>query len=131
MGSQGYHDWDDLTAEASSVYALGHGGLIENVLIAVREPGTERVVARYFFSHDIEEGRKCWDIARLYMQRGPEGLPEFVHLPHNWNNDAEIGLIRRLAPKVHSPPEIDRESGTAPSAHEPDEQFSSDFQPLP
>jgi hypothetical protein len=110
------HDWADLIAEACSMYAPGSGGLKENIMIAVRKPGTDEVIARYFFAHDIEEGKKYWTIARLYMQQGHDALPEFSHPPRDWNNDAEVSLIRRLAPKVQWPPDIDLESRTAPNS---------------
>lgn len=98
------------------MYAPGSGGLKENIMIAVRKPGTDEVIARYFFAHDIEEGKKYWTIARLYMQQGHDALPEFSHPPRDWNNDAEVSLIRRLAPKVQWPPDIDLESRTAPNS---------------
>ncbi|MDH0649321.1 hypothetical protein N5D31_21190 [Pseudomonas sp. GD03867] len=113
------YDWDNLIAEASSVYApMGNGGLIENVTIAVRKPGTDEIIDRLFFTHDIELGKQYWAIAQLFMQQGPEALPKFVHPPRDWNNDAEISFIRRLAPKVKWPEAIDLESRTAPAAGE-------------
>ncbi|WP_460415882.1 DUF6708 domain-containing protein [Pseudomonas sp. microsymbiont 2] len=113
------YDWDDLIAEACSVYApMGNGGLIENVTIAVRKPGTDEIIDRLFFTHDIELGKQYWAIAQLFMQQGPEALPKFVHPPRDWNNDAEISFIRRLAPKVKWPEAIDLESRTAPAAGE-------------
>lgn len=112
------HDWDDLVAEACSVYVPGHGGLIENIMIAVHKPGTDDVIARYFFAHDIEEGTKYWALVRLYMQQGPQSLPDFVHPPRDWNNDNEVSLIRRFAPKVQWPKEMDVESRSAPSTGE-------------
>jgi hypothetical protein len=112
------HDWEDLIAEACSVYLPGHGGLIENVYIAIRSPGTDNVIARYFFAHDIEKGEKYWALARLYMQQGPQSLPDFVHPPHDWSNEFEISPVRRLAPKVQWPIEMDLESRSAPSVGE-------------
>jgi hypothetical protein len=109
------HAWEDLKAEACSVYAPGHGGLIENIVIAAHKPGTDQVIARYFFAHDIHNGEHYWAIARLFMQDGPDALPEFEKPARDWNNDAEVGFPRRLAPKVKWPADIDYESRTAPT----------------
>ena len=109
------HAWDDLKAEACRVYAPGHGGLIENIVIAAHKPGTNEVIARYFFAHDIHNGEHYWAIARLFMQQGPDAMPEFENRPRNWNNDTEAGFPRRLAPKVNWPADIDLESRTAPT----------------
>jgi hypothetical protein len=112
------HAWDDLRAEACRVYAPGHGGLIENIVIAAHRPGTNEVIARYFFAHDIHNGEHYWAIARLFMQQGPDALPEFEKCPRDWNSDAEVGFPRRLAPKVKWPPDMDLESRTAPTSEE-------------
>ncbi|WP_317246675.1 MULTISPECIES: DUF6708 domain-containing protein [Pseudomonas] len=73
------YDWDDLTAEVYSIYApLGYGGLLENVMISVRKPGTDEVIDRVFFTSDIEQGKQYWAITRLFMQQGAEALPDFV-----------------------------------------------------
>lgn len=59
------YDWKDLIAEACSVYApMGNGGLVENVLIAVRKPGTDAIIDRLFFTHSIEDGKQYWEIIR-------------------------------------------------------------------
>jgi hypothetical protein len=109
------HAWDDLKAEACSVYAPGHGGLIQNIVIAAHKPGTEEVIARYFFAHDLHHGEQCWAIARLFMQQGVGALPEIQNPPRDWNDDSEVGFPRRFAPKVHWPADIDLESRTAPT----------------
>jgi hypothetical protein len=111
------YDWDDLVAEACSVYApMGNGGLIENVVISVIKPGTEEVIDRLFFTHDIERGKQYWALAQLFMQQGPEALPEFVHPPRDWNDDSQSSPIHCIAPKVQWPTDIDLESRTAPAA---------------
>ncbi|MFT0870213.1 DUF6708 domain-containing protein [Pseudomonas sp. CAM1A] len=113
------YDWKDLIAEACSVYApMGNGGLVENVLIAVRKPGTDEIIDRLFFTHDIEEGKQYWEIIRLFMQQGPDALPTFVRPPRDWDNDFELTPIRRLAPRVQWPEAIDHESRTGPAAGE-------------
>jgi len=61
--------------------APGHGGLVENIVIAAHKPGTDEVIARYFFAHDIHDGDHYWAIARLFMQQGPDALPEFEKTP--------------------------------------------------
>ena len=114
------YDWKDLIAEACSVYApMGNGGLVENVLIAVRKPGTDEIIDRLFFTHSIEDGKQHWEIIRLFMQQGPDALPTFVRPPRDWDNDFELTPIRRLAPRVQWPEAIDRESRTGPTAGEP------------
>jgi hypothetical protein len=111
------YDWDDLVAEACSVYApMGNGGLIENVVISVIKPGTEEVIDRLFFTHDIEQGKQYWALAQLFMQQGAEALPEFVHPPRDWNDDSQLSPIHCIAPKVQWPTDIDIESRTAPAA---------------
>ncbi|MGJ3441866.1 DUF6708 domain-containing protein [Pseudomonas sp. Je.1.5.c] len=109
------YDWDDLVAEACSVYApMGNGGLIESVMISVIKPGTEAVIDRLFFTHDIERGKQYWALVQLFMQQGPHALPDFVHPPRDWNDDAQLSFIRRIAPKVRWPDAIDLQSRTAP-----------------
>jgi len=111
------YDWDDLVAEACSVYApMGNGGVIENVVISVIKPGTEEVIDRLFFTHDIEQGKQYWALAQLFMQQGPQALPEFVHPPRDWNDDSQLSPIHCIAPKVQWPTAIDIESRTAPAA---------------
>ncbi|MCE0853835.1 MULTISPECIES: DUF6708 domain-containing protein [Pseudomonas] len=109
------YNWDDVTAEVYRVYAPGHGGLIENVMLSVRNPETNEVIDRVFFTHDLYHGEAYWAIARLFMQQGPEALPKFVHPPRDWNDDDGLSHMHCLAPKVHWPEDIDRESRTAPS----------------
>ncbi|WP_256575259.1 MULTISPECIES: DUF6708 domain-containing protein [unclassified Pseudomonas] len=109
------YNWDDVTAEVYRVYAPGHGGLIENVMLSVRNPETNEVIDRVFFTYDLYKGEAYWAIARLFMQQGPEALPKFVHPPRDWNDDDGLSHMHCLAPKVHWPEDIDRESRTAPS----------------
>lgn len=109
------YNWDDVTAEVYRVYAPGHGGLIENVMLSVRNPETNEVIDRVFFTHDLYHGEAYWAIARLFMQQGPEALPKFVHPPRDWNDDDGLSHMHCLAPKVHWPEDMDRESRTAPS----------------
>ena len=111
------YDWDDLRAEACSIYGpMGSGGLIETVSIAVVEPGTNIVIDRFQFVHGGLEGEMYWALAQLYMQQGPQALPKFDRPPRDWNNEKVIfNLARRLAPKVQWPEDMDLESRTAPS----------------
>ncbi|MHB2081921.1 DUF6708 domain-containing protein [Pseudomonas asiatica] len=112
------YNWDDVTAEVYRVYAPGHGGLIENVMLSVRNPETNEVIDRVFFTHDLYHGEAYWAIARLFMQQGPEALPKFVHPPRDWNDDDGLSHMHCLAPKVHWPEDMDRESRTGPSEGE-------------
>ena len=112
------YNWDDVTAEVYRVYAPGHGGLIENVMLSVRNPETNEVIDRVFFTHDLHHGEAYWAIARLFMQHGLEALPKFVHPPRDWNDGDGLSHMHCLAPKVHWPEDIDRESRTAPSEGE-------------
>jgi len=109
------YNWDDVTAEVYRVYAPGHGGLIENVMLSIRNPETNEVIDRVFFTHNLYQGEAYWAIARLFMQQGPEALPKFVHPPRDWNDDDGLSHMHCLAPKVHWPEDIDRESRTGPS----------------
>ncbi|MDC0689634.1 hypothetical protein POF53_18710 [Mitsuaria sp. RG] len=114
------YNWSDLIAEVYSLYApMGNGGLVENIVIAVRKTGTNEIIDRLFFSHDLEDGKQYWEIIRLFMQQGPNALPTFVRPPRDWDNDFELTPIRRLAPRVQWPEAIDRESRTGPAAGEP------------
>ncbi|VVQ06714.1 hypothetical protein PS938_03066 [Pseudomonas fluorescens] len=110
------YDWDDLRAEVCSVYGpMGTGGLIESVSIAVVKPGTHQVIDRFHFAHGTMQGEMYWAMAQLFMQQGPQALPQFPHPPRDWNNeDVSFNLARRLAPKVRWPTEIDLESRTVP-----------------
>ncbi|WP_349681753.1 DUF6708 domain-containing protein [Pseudomonas sp. UBA6753] len=112
------YNWDDVTAEVYRVYAPGHGGLIENVMLSIRNPETNEVIDRVFFTHDLYHGEAYWAIARLFMQQGPEALPKFVHPPRDWNDDDGLSHMHCLAPKVHWPEDMDRESRTGPSEGE-------------
>lgn len=110
------YDWDDLRAEACSVYGpMGSGGLIETVTLAVVKPGTRQVIDRFHFAHEIQQGEMYWAMAQLFMQQGPHALPTFPRPPRDWNNETvTFNLARRLAPKVRWPANIDLESRTAP-----------------
>ena len=110
------YDWDDLRAEACSIYGpMGTGGLIETVSLAVVKPGTNKVIERFHFAHGIQQGETYWAMAQLFMQQGPQALPTFPNPPRDWNNeDVQFNLARRLAPKVQWPAEMDLESRTAP-----------------
>ncbi|EPJ2809126.1 DUF6708 domain-containing protein [Pseudomonas putida] len=112
------YNWDDVTAEVYRVYAPGHGGLIENVMLSVRNPETNEVIDRVLFTSNLYRGEAYWAIARLFMQQGPEALPKFVHPPRDWNDDDGLSHMHCLAPKVKWPADIDRESRTAPSEGE-------------
>ncbi|WP_281924316.1 DUF6708 domain-containing protein [Pseudomonas moraviensis] len=109
-------DWDDLRAEACSMYGpMGSGGLIETVTLAVVKPGTHQVIDRFHFAHEIQQGEMYWAMALLFMQQGPQALPTFPRPPRDWNNeDVRFNLARRLAPKVQWPADIDLQSRTAP-----------------
>ncbi|MQT43963.1 hypothetical protein GHO31_15490 [Pseudomonas sp. FSL R10-2172] len=110
------YDWDNLHAEACSIYgAMGSGGLIETVTLAVLEPGTRKVIDRFHFAHELQQGEMYWAMAQLFMQQGPRALPSFPRPPRDWNNEKiRFNLARRLAPKVHWPEAIDLESRSAP-----------------
>ncbi|MNQ89211.1 hypothetical protein D3C85_1045110 [compost metagenome] len=110
------YDWDDLRAEVCSVYGpMGTGGLIESVSIAVVKPGTHQVIDRFHFAHGTMQGEMYWAMALLFMQQGPQALPQFPRPPRDWNNEnVTFNLARRLAPKVRWPTEIDLESRSAP-----------------
>ena len=113
------YDWDNLHAEACSIYgAMGSGGLIETVTLAVLEPGTRKVIDRFHFAHELQQGEMYWAMAQLFMQQGPQALPSFPRPPRDWNNEKiRFNLARRLAPKVHWPEAIDLESRSTPSMH--------------
>ena len=110
------YDWDDLHAEACSLYGpMGTGGFIETVTLAVLKPGTNEVLDRFLFAHEIQRGEMYWAMAQLFMQQGAHALPTFPYPPRDWNNeDVSFNLARRLAPKVVWPAEMDLESRTAP-----------------
>ena len=110
------YDWDDLHAEACSLYGpMGTGGFIETVTLAVLKPGTHEAIDRFVFAHGIQQGEMYWAMAQLFMQQGPHALPSFPYPPRDWNNeDVSFNLARRLAPKVVWPAEMDLESRTAP-----------------
>lgn len=115
------YNWDDLHAEACSIYGpMGTGGLIETVTLAVLEPGTNKVIERFHFAHEIQQGEMYWAMAQLFMQQGPHALPTFDRPPRDWNNeDVTFNLARRLAPKVKWPADLDLESRTSPEIYRP------------
>lgn len=110
------YDWDNLRAEFYSVYGpMGTGGLVQNVYLAVVEPGTGKIIDRFIFAHGRHQGEMYWALAQLYMQQGPEALPNFDKKPRDWNNEYHVENIgRRMAPKVVWPDAMDSESKTAP-----------------
>lgn len=110
------YDWDNLRAEACSIYGpMGSGGLIETVSLAVVEHGTNKVLDRFHFAHGGLEGEMYWALAQTYMQQGAQALPELDRVPRDWNNEQfTFNLARYLAPKVKWPEKIDIESKTAP-----------------
>ncbi|WP_256669346.1 DUF6708 domain-containing protein [Pseudomonas sp. MN1F] len=113
------YDWENLTAEVYRFYApMGYGGLKEEVRISVCKPGTDEIIDRFFFTADIEKGKQYWNIARLFMQQGPDALPEFVNPPWEWNEGTHSNLFDQRAPKVQWPAEMDLESRTAPAQAE-------------
>ncbi|MGJ7550595.1 DUF6708 domain-containing protein [Pseudomonas alloputida] len=113
------YDWENLTAEVYRFYApMGHGGLKEEVRISVHKPGTNEIVDRFFFTDDIEQGKQYWNTARLFMQQGPEALPEFVNPPWDWNDGIHSNPFDQRAPKVDWPAEMDLESRTSPAQAE-------------
>jgi hypothetical protein len=114
------YNWDDLRAEACSIYGpMGSGGLIETVTLAVVAPGTNTVLDRFHFAFGIQQGEMYWAMAQRFMQQGPDSIPTFEYLPRDWNNeDVTLNLARYLAPKVKWPEDMDIESRTAPSGHE-------------
>ena len=89
----------------------------KTVTLAVLKPGTNEVLDRFLFAHEIQRGEMYWAMAQLFMQQGPHALPTFPYVPRDWNNeDVSFNLARRLAPKVVWPAEMDLESRTAPRA---------------
>ncbi|WP_328305128.1 DUF6708 domain-containing protein [Pseudomonas guariconensis] len=115
------YDWDDLRAEAISIYLPMTGsGLIENIVISVIKPGTDEVIDRFFFAHDWMDGERYWAIIQRFMQQGPEALPDFVHPPRDGNNEATaFDFIPNFAPKVQWPEAMDLESRSAPLPPQP------------
>ncbi|MDD0977312.1 DUF6708 domain-containing protein [Pseudomonas fontis] len=106
------YNWDDLHAEASSIYGpMGTGGLKESISLCALKPGTLDVVDRFHFAGDIFDGERYWAIIRLYMQQGPEALPPFSYEPRDWDTNP----VCRWAPKVQWPADMDLESRTAPA----------------
>ncbi|MFJ4345189.1 DUF6708 domain-containing protein [Pseudomonas sp. NPDC089401] len=123
------YNWDDLTAEAYRTYVpLGYGGLKERIMLSVKSPETNAIIDRLFLCDDIEQGKHYWAVARAYMERGPEALPDFVHPPRDWNEFPNPGPwenafhrnpFDRLAPKVQWPADMDLESRTALNQGDP------------
>ncbi|WP_228752897.1 DUF6708 domain-containing protein [Pseudomonas aeruginosa] len=110
--------WEDLRAEAWSRMAPTTSGVpifAWGVDVAVVEPGTNHVIDRFQLAGSNANGEHMWDMARAFMNQGPEALPKYPHPPRDWNNDVPwYNLALRLAPKVEWPADIDRESRTAP-----------------
>ncbi|MGE8062499.1 DUF6708 domain-containing protein [Pseudomonas sp. NPDC089547] len=125
FGSKGWgvkpvaYDWADLTAEVYKVYApMGYGGLIENVMISVRKPGTDEVIDRLFLCDNIEQGKQYWALARLYMQSGYDAIPDAMRPVQGQKAGNGLNPMNYLAPKVQWPTEIDIESRSAPAIDE-------------
>ena len=79
------YEWDNLHAEACSIYgAMGSGGLIETVTLAVLEPGTRKVIDRFHFAHELQQGEMYWAMAQLFMQQSPQGCKCRWFYP-DWN----------------------------------------------
>jgi hypothetical protein len=98
---------------------MGSGGLIETVSLALVKPGTNNVLDRFHFAHGGLEAEMYWALAQLYMQQGPDALPDFDRPPRDWNNDdVTLNFARYLAPKVKWPEAMDIESRTAPCLSE-------------
>ncbi|WPO98796.1 DUF6708 domain-containing protein [Pseudomonas sp. HR96] len=111
------YDWDNLRAEFYSVYGpMGTGGLVENIYLAVVEPGTGKIIDRFFFAHGQSQGEMYWALAQIYMQQGPEALSDFGNASEAWARMYAVeNLSRRIGPKVQWPHAMDVESKTAPS----------------
>ncbi|QCI15546.1 hypothetical protein E6B08_22325 [Pseudomonas putida] len=113
------YNWQDLTAEAYSLYApMGYGGLIESVKIAVHDPDTGQIIDRLFFSQGIHLGTDRWEAVRLYMQRRDVGSVEFGPPPYGIDLVDHPNPFIRIAPKVQWPADMDLESRTAPGSEE-------------
>ncbi|MFK0093579.1 DUF6708 domain-containing protein [Pseudomonas sp. NPDC090592] len=113
------YDWADLTAEVYKVYApMGYGGLIENVMISVRKPGTDEVIDRLFLCDNIEQGKQYWALARLYMQSGYDAIPDVMRPVQGQKIGNGLNPMNYLAPKAQWPTEIDIESRSAPAIDE-------------
>ncbi|MFJ4154849.1 DUF6708 domain-containing protein [Pseudomonas sp. NPDC089752] len=113
------YDWDALTAEVYRMYLpMGYGGLKEEVRISVRDLESGEVIDRFFLSDDIQEGEQYWAIARLFMQEGPDAIPDFIYPPRDWNEEKLSNPFDQRAPKVKWPAAMDLESRTAPSPGE-------------
>lgn len=111
------YDWDDLRAEKWKVRgATPGGGLIikEGVSIAVVQPGTNNVVARFHLNTDAANTTNFWAYVCAYMQNGIEGLDPDRAEPRDANDVAPYNIALRLAPRVQWPADMDLESRTAP-----------------
>ncbi|WP_418942208.1 DUF6708 domain-containing protein [Pseudomonas putida] len=71
------YNWDDLTAEVYRVYRpMGAGGLIENILLSVRNPETDEVIDRVFFPVISNKGSStgslpsfsCRTVSKLFQR---------------------------------------------------------------
>ncbi len=111
------YDWKDVTAEYYRVYLpMGHGGVVEKVMLSVRDPETGEVIDRLPLADNLEKGEQYWIIARQFMQSGPGELPDFKYAPHDPERDDHPNPFHRLAPKVEWPADMDLESRTAPGS---------------
>lgn len=94
------YNWEDLTAEAYSVYApMGYGGLIERIMVAVRKPGSDQIIDRLYFCHGIEEGKEYWTAIQLFMEQRDDDLVEFLPPANDSDFNDHYNFFTRLAPK--------------------------------
>ncbi|WP_238349317.1 DUF6708 domain-containing protein [Pseudomonas putida] len=111
------YEWNTITAEYYRVYLpMGHGGVVEKVMLSVRAPETGEVIDRLLLADNLEKGKQYWVIARQFMQSGPEELPDFKYAPHDPERDDHPNPFHRLAPKVEWPADMGLESRTAPGS---------------
>lgn len=114
------YDWDNLRAEFYSAYGpMGTGGLVENIYLAVVEPNTGKIIDRFHFAHGEYRGKTLWALACLYMQQGPNALPDFGNALSESGNQYQFKNIpNRFGPKVRWPEAMDIESRSAPTPGE-------------
>lgn len=84
----------------------------EGIMLSIVQPGTNEVIDRFPLRFGVQDA-SLWNYICTYMQHGPCALPPFT-TPRDANEVAPYNLFHRLAEKVKWPPEIDRESTTAP-----------------
>ena len=109
------YDWSQIRAElwsqqgatASGVY-MSKGG----VMLSVVEPGTNRVIDR-FYLRTSGAAEYVWAYVCTYMQQGPQALPPSKYPPPDPNAAPLYNLALLLAPKVKWPAAMDAESRSA------------------